>query len=180
MVTGQIDRAIPADIQATATTAWALAVDVVAGLDHLEGRIVTALADGDVNPDMTVASGSVTLAQPAALVHVGLPYLARIETLDAENLQGETWMDKKRKIHAVSVQVKDTRGVWLGYGENTMREHVQRQNEAYDTPIQPFSGLITERVDTTWEKTGKVVVEQRDPLPMTILAIIPQGTIGGT
>jgi hypothetical protein len=179
-VSGQLDRAIPADIRATATAAWALAVNVLTGLGHLNGRTVTALADGDVNPDMTVTAGAVTLAQPAAVAHVGLPYTARIETLDADNLQGETWMDKKRKIHAVSVQVKDTRGLWLGYGTNKMREHIQRQNEAYDAPIQPFSGLITEPVDTTWEKTGKVVIEQRDPLPMTILAIIPQGTIGGT
>ncbi len=180
VVTVRPERPLPADIRAAATTAWALAVDTVAGLGHLEGRTVTALTDGDVNPDMTVTSGSVTLASPAAVVHVGLPYTARIETLDADMLQGETWMDKKRKIHAVSVQVKDSRGVWLGFGDNTMREHQQRQAEPYDTPISLFSGLITERVDTTWDKTGKVAVEQRDPLPMTVLAIIPQGVIGGT
>lgn len=174
------DRTLPASIQAIATTSWALAVDEVSGLGHLEGRTVTALCDGNVNPDMVVASGKVTLATPSVIAHVGLPYTARIETLDAENLQGETWTDKKRKIHAVSIKVKDTRGMWLGVGDGELFEHEDEQAEDYDDPIPLFSGLITENVDTTWEKTGKVVVEQRDPLPMTILSIIPVGTIGGT
>lgn len=173
------DTELPADIRGAATTSWGLAVDTLTGLDHLEGRTVTALSDGDVNPDMVVTGGEVTLAEPGLVVHVGLPYTARIETLDAENLQGETWMDKKRKVHAVSVRVKDTRGIWLGFGDNTMREHVTEAAGTYGEPTQPETGLITENVDTTWEKTGKVIVEQRDPLPMTILAIIPQGTIGG-
>jgi hypothetical protein len=179
-VTVRPERLLPADIRSTATTAWALAVGTLAGLDHLEGRTVTALVDGDVQADMVVTGGAVNLTEPATIAHVGLPYTARLETLDADNLSGETWMDKKRKIHAVSVQVKDSRGLWLGYGTNTMREHQQRDTSGdYGDPIPLFSGLITERVDTTWEKTGKVIVEQRDPLPMTVLAIIPQGTIGG-
>lgn len=178
-VTVRPDRPLPVDLQAAAVTAWALAVDTVAGLDHLEGREVAALADGNTVPAMTVASGSVTLAAPAAVIHVGLGYVSRIETLDAENLQGESWLDKKRKIHAVSVQVKASRGLWLGFGSNTLRE-AQPTRVNFDEAIELFSGLITERVDTTWEKTGRVIVEQRDPLPMTVLAIIPQGTVGGT
>jgi len=174
------DRTLPASIRAVAVTAWGLAVDTVTGLDHLEGRTVTALCDGSVNPEAVVTGGSINLASPAMIAHVGLPYTSRIETLDAENLQGETWTDKKRKIHAVGVKVKDSRGLWLGFGDGQLFEHDDEQAEDYDDPIPPFTGLIEENVDTTWEKTGKVVVEQRDPLPMTVLAIIPQGKIGGT
>jgi hypothetical protein len=30
-----------------------------------------------------------------------------------------------------------------------------------------------------WGKRKQVVVEQRDPLPMTVLALIPDATLGG-
>ena len=180
VVTVRPDRALPVSVRATATTAWALAVGTVAGLDHLEGRTVTALCDGNVNPEAVVTGGSIDLASPAVIAHVGLPYTARIETLDAENLQGETWTDKKRKVHKVGVRVKDTRGLWIGFGDGQLFEHEDEQAKDYDDPIPLFTGLIEENVDTTWEKSGKVIVEQRDPLPMTILSVIPVGSIGGT
>lgn len=180
VVTVRPDRALPVSIQAAATTDWALAVDTVTGLDHLEGRTVTALCDGSVNPEAVVTGGSITLSSPAVIAHVGLPYTSRMETLDAEDLQGETWSDKKRKIHAVGVRVKDTRGLWLGVDDGELVEHIDDSAEDFDDPILPFTGLIEENVDTTWEKSGKIVIEQRDPLPMTVLAIIPKGKIGGT
>jgi hypothetical protein len=179
IVSGRPDRALPSDLRGLATVNWSLAVNVVTGLGHLEGRSVVALCDGSVNRSMTVVGGSVTLAAPASVAHVGLPYTSRIETLDAENTQGETWADKKRKVHAVSVRVMKSRGLWLGFGDGELYEHQDVPAENYDDPIPPFSGVITENVDTAWERSGKVVIEQRDPLPMTVLSIIPQTSIGG-
>jgi hypothetical protein len=170
---------IPADLRAAATTEWALAVDTLTGLDHLEGRTVTALADGNVTEDMVVTSGAVTMGSPASVVHVGLPFVSRVETLDAENMQGETWLDKKRKIHAVNILVKDTRGVWIGVTDGELFEYNGTLAPNYDTAAPLFTGLITENVAATWEKSGCVVIEQRDPLPMTILSIIPVATLGG-
>lgn len=57
------------------------ATATISGLDHLEGREVVALADGDVVAGLTVTGGAVTLPFPASLVHVGLPYTAEIESL---------------------------------------------------------------------------------------------------
>src|SRR3546814_7879334 len=54
-------------------TAWALAVDTISGLDHLEGMTVRAAGDGYDLGEYVVVGGSVTLEQPAVLVHVGLP-----------------------------------------------------------------------------------------------------------
>lgn len=179
VVSVRADRLLPVDLRATATTAWALAVNTVTGLGHLEGRSVVALCDGSVNGAMTVSGGSVTLSAPAIIAHVGLPYTSRIETLDAENMQGETWADKKRKVHAVSVRVANSRGLWLGFGDGALYEHQDVQAENYDDPIPLFSGVITENVDTAWERSGKVVIEQRDPLPMSVLSIIPQTSVGG-
>lgn len=171
---------IPADIRAVATTAWALAVDTVTGLGHLEGCEIAGLADGNVIPVATVSGGSVAIGSPAIIAHIGLAYTTRIETLDIENLSGETLFDKHRNINQVSLLVNRTRALWLGFGDGELREHQDRDTEDYDEAIQLVTGLITENVDGGWEKTGKVVVEQRDPLPMTVLAIIPRSQVGGS
>jgi len=43
--------------------------------------------------------------------------------------------------------------------------------------------LITADKDVTmspsWNKGGQIVIQQRDPLPMTVLGIIPDVIIGG-
>ena len=172
--------ALPVDIQGVATTDWALAVTTFTGLDHLEGCGVTGLADGNVIADATVTGGSIDVETPTIIAHIGLPYTTRIETLDLENLSGETLFDKNRNVNQVSLLVNRTRGLFLGFGEGDLREHQDRDTEAYDEAIQLVTGLITESVDAGWEKTGKVVIEQRDPLPMTILAIIPRFQTGGS
>src|SRR3546814_11537129 len=45
-------------------TAWALAVDAISGLDHLEGMTVSAAGDGYDLGEYVVVGGSVTAAQP--------------------------------------------------------------------------------------------------------------------
>ena len=50
----------------------------ITGLDHLEGKEVTALADGSVVTGKTVSSGQITLGTEASVVHVGLPYTGKL------------------------------------------------------------------------------------------------------
>jgi hypothetical protein len=62
---------------------WSQSADqrtVVTGLDHLEDQTVTAIANGKES-EYLVASGQITLDEPAADVVVGLPYTTRITTL---------------------------------------------------------------------------------------------------
>jgi len=43
--------------------------------------------------------------------------------------------------------------------------------------------MVTEDIDVTmkadWGKRKQVVIEQRDPLPLTVLTLIPDTTLGG-
>jgi hypothetical protein len=43
--------------------------------------------------------------------------------------------------------------------------------------------MVTEDIDVTlkgdWGKKKQVVIEQRSPLPMTVLALVPDITLGG-
>ena len=56
-------------------------VRTFSGLDHLEGKTVSILADGAVMAQTVVTGGSVTIAEPASKVHIGLPITADLVTL---------------------------------------------------------------------------------------------------
>ena len=88
-------------------------VSTVSGLDALNGMTVSILADGNVMPQQVVAGGSVTLLQPASSVIVGLPYTCQLQTLYLDT--GEpTSQGKRKKVNAVSIRAKDSRGLQAG------------------------------------------------------------------
>ena len=51
------------------------------GLYHIEGETVSILADGLVLPSQVVNNGEIVLDEAYAVVHVGLPYNADVETV---------------------------------------------------------------------------------------------------
>lgn len=189
-------RDVPASHQAVATTTWSRAVDQVSGLDHLEGESVAILADGNVvangydEPQYVVTGGTVTLPAPASVVHVGLPYVSDLETLDWEDPNAETLLDKRKLVQGVTLLVQDTRGGWAGCPKvdddgtaawlaKYMSEIKQRAAEDYGEATRVRTGTFELNTSGTWGEKGRILVRQRDPLPMTILAAIPRGKIGG-
>lgn len=177
VVTVRPDQDVPAAMQAAAIATWARAVDEVAGLDHLEGRTVGILADGNVLPPQAVASGTVTLDHAYRRIIVGLPYTAEVETLDLENPDA-TLVEKKKRINRVTLLVESSRGIWAGPDRDHLREHKQRATEAWGEPIRLHTGQVEVPITSTWTPGGSLVVRQADPLPLTILAIAPGGEIG--
>jgi hypothetical protein len=176
---------VPTSHQAIATTTWAKAVDQIAGLSHLEGKSVAVLADGEVvangydEPQIVVSGGSIAIDIPAAVVHVGLPYTFDLETLDWENPQSETLLDKQKLITGATLLVQDTRGGFVGADGNHLDEIKQRATEGYGETIAPATGQMELALSGTWSQRGRILVRQKDPLPITVLAVIPRGKIGG-
>lgn len=178
VVTVRPDREVPAGLRTTATTAWARAVDEVAGLDHLEGRTVGILADGHVLPPAVVAAGAVTLNHTAIRITAGLPIEAEIETLDLENTEA-TLTEKRKRINRVTLLIESSRGLLAGPDREHLREYKQRAAEAYGEPIRLRTGQAEIPITSTWTAGGSLVIRQSDPLPLSILAITAGGEIGG-
>ena len=156
-------------------------VTSLSGLDHLEGEVVKVLADGSVLPDRTVTDGAITLPQPASRVHVGIGFEADIETLNIEmSTEGNpTIQGKKKKVSKVVMRLEKTRGLFVGPDENNLYEVKQRTDEAYGDPIAPTTGDAQIVLTPSWNSTGRVFVRQSDPLPATILSIVPEVSVGG-
>lgn len=151
---------------------------VISGLDHLEGKTVSILADGNVHPQRVVASGAVTLDRTASTVHVGLPYVSDFETLEIASAQQEV-RTKEKLINHVTFIVENSRGLFVGPDADHLTEAKRDQFTQYTDSILQTTGLIETRIQTTWTKKGNVFARQADPLPMSILCVIPEVTYGG-
>lgn len=189
VVTGKPNRTVPTSLQATAADTWARAVDELTNLWHLEGEEVSVFADAYVvgspnNPSFstvyTVENGAITLDRPYGVIHVGLPYISDLETLDIDTAQSETLSDKKKLVTAATVRLHQSRGMWVGLnpGDDSLdglSELKIRDNETYDEPVELASGNVTVNFDGSWDSNGRVLIRQVDPLPLTVLSITPTG-----
>lgn len=159
----------------------------VTGLDHLDGKTVNALVDGFVVKDLVVASGSVTLPIPVTLAHVGLPYVSDLETLRIDSpTNNGTAQSRRIAIPEVTIRFVDSRGGWVkamakdidapaatgvvGFDENL--EHDSNQNMSVAMPLKTTDYKMT--LNGGYDFGAGVFFRQVDPLPFTIIAIIPK------
>jgi hypothetical protein len=192
VVTGKPHKTVPVTLRSVAVTDWDRAVDVVTGLWHLEGKEVSVFGDGFVvaSPNnesydtVTVTDGKVTLDKAYGVIHIGLPYISDMETLDVDRPQGETIADKDKIVGSVSMYVEDTRGIWVGPKPPTddsvdplenLSEVKIRNEEDYDSPVSLTTDVVDVTIKSQWNSNGRVFIRQVDPLPMTILSVNPAG-----
>lgn len=150
--------------------------DEISGLKHLEGYTVAILADGNVLPQQTVENGKVLLGNKYKKVHVGLPIDAEIKTLPIDfTAQDGTYLSRKKRIATVTLLLKDSRGGLFGMKENELNEFKWRSNEAYGEPISLQTGKFKVTIKSaTYDETQQITIKQPDPLPMTVLSLIPE------
>jgi len=156
--------------------------DTVFGLSHLEGQQVSILADGGVVNGMTVQNGSIKLPGLATKVLVGLGFQAQLQTMYLDLGQEQnTIQGKRKKVGALTVRVKDSRGVKAG---RTFQHLVPIKELNRVTAMGTASSLITadERIimDPLWDVPGQICLQVDDPLPATILGVIPEVVLGDT
>ena len=149
-----------------------LSVLTVGGLHHLEGEEVVILADGNVITGKSVSGGAITLDRKASRVHVGKKYIADLETLNVEAPDG-TVQGKPTKIPQVTVRFEKSRGLLVGPDTSRLEEMKQRENEAMGEPTALLTGDKKIQLQPNWNSNGRIFLRQNNPLPMTILAIIP-------
>lgn len=144
------------------------------GLYHLAGKTVVALLDGNVERGLTVdENGRCTLPYSSARTHIGIGYTATIHSLPVGNDNVE-YGGKLKKLSSVKIDVLDSRGFHMGIVDGAlMSPWKQREFEGYGEPTQLFTGFVDKTVDSTWTREGKIAIEQRDPLPLTIRAFVP-------
>lgn len=152
------------------------AVTMITGMDHLEGETLSVLADGASHPDVVVSGGSVTLARSASRVHLGLPYESNIETLRIEAGAADgTAQGKTKRIHRVNVRLYKTLGLQFGPDASTLDTLPFRTSaDAMGNPPALFTGDKTVNWNSGYETEGQMYFRQDQPLPFTLLGLMPQ------
>ena len=160
----------------------------VGGLEHLAGKEVSILADGAVWPRQRVRkkmigkveNWGIELERPAQIVHIGLPYEAEVETLNIEiQADGGTLQGKKKKFPQVLFRFLKSCGGKVGATDREMDPIQWQSSKHYGKPMALYTGDKAIRPPGGYNEDGRLVLKQDDPLPITLLAIIPEVVIGG-
>lgn len=192
------NRIVPVDCRNVALS-FVAPIQTVTNLWTLEGQTVSVFADGFVvgspnntliEKQYTVANGQITLDKPYAHIVVGLPIIYDIETLDMDTAAGDSILDTKKNITRIAAYVINTRGVFAG-----------RRNPDTDplnTAADPLFGLYEKKpeviatyddvwpletrpiyinIEANWNRNGRVFIRQVDPVPMQIVALVPEGKV---
>jgi hypothetical protein len=148
----------------------------ISGLDHLEGETVSILADGATHPDRTVSAGQITLSRSASVVHVGLAYESNIETLNIEAGAADgTSQGKTKRIHRLNIRLFKTLGLMFGPSSDKLDRMTFRTSaDEMGNPPALFTGDKSINWNGYYEVEGIVYLRQDQPLPLTILGIMPQ------
>ncbi|CAB4120766.1 hypothetical protein UFOVP5_3 [uncultured Caudovirales phage] len=149
-------------------------------LDHLNGKTVSALVDGNVVSGLVVAGGKVTLPDAATNVTVGLPFTALIETLPlAQQGQNGLTIGKPQQASKAVVRVIDTRGLKAGPSSDKLEVLRTRVNELPGDPNALYTGLKETFLLPKFTGGASVVLQSDDPLPMTVTGVFIDPAISG-
>lgn len=158
---------------------WSRMAKTISGLNHLEGKTVSILTDGSVHPQRVVTGGTITLQSAAGIAHIGLPYNSDMETLDLElKNANETVLDKKIAVTSLTVVVEESRGIFAGKDKDSLYE-AKTERDTYEQALDSITGQVDINISNAWQGKGRVFIRQSDPLPLSVLAVIPEVTIGG-
>lgn len=176
------------------TGAWELypGVTTVGGLYHLAGSQVYGIADGAVVGPLTVNSvGQVTLPGNAGLVCLGIPFTAQLQTpylaVDQPTEQG-----RRKNITAVTVRFDGTGACTVGSNQiDSSAQYPPYQSANWTMTALPspaptyttaagitgqtlYVGDARAPIAGAWLKPGQVAVQQTQPLPLNVTAIVPE------
>lgn len=144
------------------------------GLDHLEGKTVSVLADGFIHSPVEVLDGEITLDDPVSKIIVGLPYTHIVEPLPPSAV-AEGGSGRAVRLVEGIFRLHETAALRLDTGRGLRDIPLRQIGEEEDpgTPPPTISEDIRVRA-FGWHPGGSVPlwrIEQSAPLPFTLLAV---------
>ena len=148
----------------------------ISGLNHLEGQSVSILANGATHPNKTVSSGAISLDFSVTKAHIGLGFNSTLQTMriEAGGTEG-TAQGKTKRIHEVVLRLFRTVGVKVGSSETELdRIPFRSSAQAMTAAIPLFTGDKEIEFRGGFDTDGFVVIQQDQPLPLTVIGIFPR------
>ncbi len=141
------------------------------GFSHLAGETVAVLADGVAQSTKIVSSTTTgfTISVWANKVHAGLPYTSILQTMPIvfSGPEGSVAASKKR-VSNVGINFLESLGTLYGIEDDT---------EECFTESTLFTGWKSLGFQHGYSREASIYIEQVDPYPLIIRAIVPTVTI---
>lgn len=168
----QLDSSLQLDSALTGTSETP--IDEWSGLDHLEGKTVSIVADGIVQTDKVVSSGSVTIDSASNNVEIGLAYTHIVEPLPPSVIAGGGAGRSIRLVEAL-FRLEQTAALHLDVGRGLKEVSLRQfgQDVILDAP-QPLVSRDVRVRALGWQQDGTQPlwrIEQSIPLPFTLLSV---------
>jgi hypothetical protein len=85
--------------------------------------------------------------------------------------------DRKKKVQALTAIVDDsTHGFYAGPDADHL---IQERRESWEASDGLVSKTLNVNLTCAWEDDGQVMIVMKDPLPLTVLAVVPSLELGG-
>jgi len=147
------------------------------GLEHLNGKSVTILADGNVLSSQTIGpEGKITLDAVYTTIAIGLSYKCDMQPMDVDTTtrDGSITKGKAKRIPRVYVHLYNSRGLKAGPNEDSLKElRGERTDELMGDPTRLQSRVMPIDIKADWKTQCSVFFRHDVPLPCTILSVTP-------
>lgn len=165
------------------TTYRGAATSLMTGLSHLEGETIVAWADGKVHRDLLVTSGTITLPEPASLIHAGLPYTAKLRTMAPQVVANINTVGKLRRLATAVIKLYRSMGGRVGRdGDHAHDVHFRKPDSNMDAaqPLfgDPYPDDVRQAINGTNDRDGSIYIENSDPLPLVVCNITCEVIVG--
>lgn len=177
-----------------ASGAWTMTepTSTIEGAWHLAGAQVVGTADGaPIGPLTVAADGSVTLPNAASQVLIGLGFTVQFQSVYQQDGGGATVQGRRKRDPALTARVELSWGFTMGSNQvdgSTLSPPqiappwIDMQAPTYSYSQPPYgsttpplyTGDVRLPIQGDWEPPGQIAVEQTLPLPLNLLAIVPE------
>jgi hypothetical protein len=151
----------------------------ISGLEHLNGKTVSILADGAYSTDVVAALDNpatkwgVTLGRASIVVHVGLPYNQDLQSLPLETVQADgTTKGKQKSLTRLNVEFIKSRHAKVGAISDDLAEISFNTADSGNNPPPLKTATIEEPVDDATSNETQFFIRNDKPVPMEISGVL--------
>ena len=145
----------------------------VSGLNHLEGKTVQVIADGNFHSEQTVSSGAISIDKQSSTIIAGLQYTSTLRPMPLEpSLVGRESQSRVKSSSRIVVRFLNTKGGQVGEeGRQLTNFPVLKTTDPAGQAITLKTGQQRFFVGSDYEREKLIEVKQDLPYPMTVLSI---------
>lgn len=149
----------------------------VSGYARLNGLNVAVNAEGFVLAQQVVSGGVVAFDKGRTKAQIGLPYKCDLETLNPEvALPDGPLQGRKYQINRAVIRFNNTIGGYVGADLNTLdsiASYMRDESLNVLVPTPFFNDFVASPIRSSDALRGHIAYRQVDPMPVTILSIMP-------